>query len=518
MAAASPQPPKRVPSPLQIPGVTGRYQRIGLWVGWRPSHSRASTATQPRCLVSSVMADRPWQGDAVSLVEAFRSGDRSPVEELEASLAAIEASGLNAFSFVDPDAARAAAAVADPSLPFGGVPFGVKELDSVAGWPATEASLVYAERRATHTSTMVRRATERGGAVAVGLTTASEFGGLNVSVSRLNGVTGNPWDRTRTAGGSSGGSAAAVAGGLVPIATGGDGGGSIRIPAGFTGLVGMKGTVGRIPRGPSMQVGNMTVVVGCLARSVRDAARWYDVCAGHDGRDPYSLPSPGGWEAGLGTLDLAGLRVAVVPHLATAIVRDEVATMVDDAAASLVTAAGLRRVDGVRVDVPGLGFEWAMSGLAGVLADLEGAWPECRDQLTGEMAFGLDLATAHYDLAMAARVEERRTAANEAMAAVFDQVDLVICATNPDVAYPADVTLNTRVGDQQVGPENNGALTIPANIVGCPAVSVPVGTVDGLPVGLQIIARHHADAVLFDLAALLERERPWPLVAPASPT
>ncbi len=126
-----------------------------------------------------------------------------------------------------------------------------------------------------------------------------------------------------------------MAGGLVTIATGGDGGGSIRIPAGFNGLVGMKGTIGRIPRGPFAQVGNFTVVIGCLARSVRDAARWYDVCAGYDSRDPYSLPSPGGWEAGLGSNDLAGLRIAVVPHLATAVVHPAVESMVAETAEAL---------------------------------------------------------------------------------------------------------------------------------------------------------------------------------------
>ncbi len=463
------------------------------------------------------MADLPWQGDAASLVDAYRSGGHSPVEEMDATLAAIEASGLNAFSFVDGDRARDAAAAADVSKPFGGVPFGVKELTPVTGWPDTEASLVFADRIAGHTATMVQRAVDRGGAVPVGQTTASEFGGLNVSVNRLHGVTGNAWDPTRSAGGSSGGSASAVAGGLVPIATGGDGGGSIRIPAGFNGLVGMKGTVGRIPRGPRAQVGNFTVVIGCLARSVRDAARWFDVCAGYDSRDPYSIPSPGGWEAGIGTHDLSGLRVAVVPHLSTAVVLPAVEALVIETAEMLVAAAGLRTVEGVDVDIPPLGFEWAMSGLAGVLADLKDRWPADRELLTEEMAFGVQTAEERFDLGMAARVSERRTAANETMAAVFDQVDLVICATNPDAAYPAPVTLNTRVGDRRVGPENNGALTIPANITGCPAVSVPAGLVDGMPVGVQIMARHHADGLLFDVAALLERERPWPLVAPGAP-
>ena len=117
------------------------------------------------------------------------------------------------------------------------------------------------------------------------------------------------------------------------------------------------------------------------------------------------------------------------------------------------------------------------------------------------------------NLDTAAKAELARINANEAMAEVFDSVDFVIAATNPDVAYPADVTLNTRVGDVMVGPENNGALTIPANIVGNPAVSIPAGLVDGLPVGLQVIGRHHEDALLLDLARIVEQEQPWPLVA-----
>ena len=168
-----------------------------------------------------------WQGDAVGLVEAFRSGERSPVQETEAVLAAIEASDLNAFSFVDADGAMARAANADVSLPLGGVPVGIKELNQVEGWPHTSASLVFADRVATQTSTMVRRLIDAG-ANPVGLTTASEFGGINVSTTPLNGITRNPWDHEATVGGSSGGSAAAVAGGIVTLATGGDGGGSIR--------------------------------------------------------------------------------------------------------------------------------------------------------------------------------------------------------------------------------------------------------------------------------------------------
>ena len=173
----------------------------------------------------------------------------SPTEALDASLAAIDASGLNAFSPCRHRAARAAAASADVSLPFGGVPIGVKELESVDGWPYTEASLVFNDRIADHDSTQVTRL-RAAGAVLAAQTTASEFGGVNCTSTKLHGTTRNPWDPERTPGGSSGGSAAAVAGGLLPIASGGDGGGSIRIPAGFTGLFGLKSTFGRIPKGP----------------------------------------------------------------------------------------------------------------------------------------------------------------------------------------------------------------------------------------------------------------------------
>lgn len=462
------------------------------------------------------MTDTPWLGDACSLVDAFRSGERSPVEELELVLGVVERSEINAVPFVDPDRARAAAAAADTSLPFGGVPVGVKELTDVAGWPATEASLVHRDRIADKTATMVQRLEDLGGAVLTGLCTASEYGGLNVSTTRLHGTTHNPWQRGKTAGGSSGGSAAAVAGGLFPIATGGDGGGSIRIPAGFNGLVGMKGTAGRIPRGPRTMISPLTVVIGCLARSVRDAARWYDVCAGYDSRDPYSLPRVEGWERDLGTHDLRGRRVAIAPTLGSAVVRPEVEASVREGAEALVRDAGLTVVD-VPVRLPGLGLEWALTNLATLRADLIDLWPACKDDLTPQLAFGLEFAEGAMDLEMSARAELARIEANETMAALFDEVDFVIAATNPDVAYPAEVMANTRVGGQKVGLENNGALTIPANICGNPAISIPVAPVDGLPVGMQVIGRHHEDALLLDLALTVERTCPWPLVAPGAP-
>src|SRR5580693_5181318 len=267
-------------------------------------------------------------GDACSLVDAFRAGTISPTEALEGSLAAIADSKLNAVCFVDEEPAREAAAAADVQLPFGGVPIGVKELDAVKGWPQTEASLVFKDRLSEYDGTMTARL--RGaGAVLVGQTTASEFGGINCTYTRLHGATSNPYDLERTPGGSSGGSAASVSGGLLPICTGGDGGGSIRIPAGFTGLLGLKATFGRIPKGPRAEIEPLTAVIGSLTRSVRDAARWYDVCNGASEYDPFSLPRVEGWEAGLGTIDLRGMKVAVSIDLGAAVVAGAVRTKVE---------------------------------------------------------------------------------------------------------------------------------------------------------------------------------------------
>ena len=231
--------------------------------------------------------------------------------------AAIDASALNAFCHLDQEHATIAAGVADVALPFGGVPIGVKELDQVAGWPHSMASVPLRDEIATATSTQVQRIRDLGGAVLAGQTTASEFGGVNVTRTVLHGVTRNPWQLDRTPGGSSGGSAAAVAGGILTLATGGDGGGSIRIPGGFCGLVGLKTTFGRVPMSPNAHYGNLTSIVGCLARSVRDIARWFDVVNGHDPRDPLSLLRVEGWEAGLGTLtdQLRGLEGGGRPRL-----------------------------------------------------------------------------------------------------------------------------------------------------------------------------------------------------------
>src|ERR1700729_2247396 len=297
--------------------------------------------------------------DACSLVDAYRAGTISPVEALEGSLAAIEDSKLNAVCFIDEEPAREAAVAADVQLPFGGVPIGVKELEALKGWPQAEASLVFKDRVAEYDATTTARL-RAAGAVLVAQTTASEFGGINCTYTRLHGATSNPYDLERTPGGSSGGSAASVSGGLLPLGTGGDGGGSIRIPAGFTGLFGLKATFGRLPKGPHTEIEPLTAVMGCLSRSVRDTARWFDACNGADEYDPFSLPRVEGWEAGLGRQEVRGMRVAVSIDLGAAVVAAAVREKVEEAAELLIKDAGLERVD-VSVDLPRGGLEWALA-------------------------------------------------------------------------------------------------------------------------------------------------------------
>jgi Asp-tRNA(Asn)/Glu-tRNA(Gln) amidotransferase A subunit family amidase len=197
---------------------------------------------------------------------------------------------------------------------------------------------------------------------------------------------------------------------------------------------------------------------------------------------------------------------------------------VEAAAGALITDAGLERVD-VPVRLPRGGLEWALAGTASLLVGLGDLYPACESDFTPEIMLAANIATKHFNVETAMKIEAFRREIIVLVAQLFDQVDFIICATNPDVAFPAQGPMPTTVDGVDLISEhgfeaavgNNGALTIPANTTGNPAVAIPVGLVDGLPVSMQIIGRHHAEQLLLELAAVVERERPWPLVAPGSP-
>ena len=501
---------------------------------------------------------------ALEQAAAVRSREVSPVELVEHYLARVDrlSDGVGACVTVTGDRARDAAREAESRLsrdgeelpPLFGVPTAIKDLNLTAGVRTSFGSATTADFVPDVSDEVVLRM-EAAGLVSLGKTNTPEFGSPCYTEPDVAPPARTPWDLDRMAGGSSGGAGAAVAAGLVPFAQGSDGGGSIRIPAGYTGLLGFKGTFGRTPRSPNAYMRPHTVVLGNLARSVRDAARYYDVVTGHHAADPTSLPQHPSFEDGLGTHDLAGKRVAVIPALGGVTLEPGVEERSRSEADALIAATGMERVD-LDVRPPNLAAQWMMGNLATLLADLGDRWPKCAPELTEEVAIGLRLATSMYNLHTAAAAERMRVEANNEMARAFGEVDFIIATTNPGPAFPAESTTSSptdsflewaqtndvakwafrgvlggvrvasafapglpdwlldRAGKTFPDLINMGALTIISNIYGNPAVSIPAGTIDGLPVGMQVLGRHHEDALLFDVALAAERERPWPLVAP----
>ena len=469
-----------------------------------------------------------WSAGAVA--DAVRAGQVAARDVAEAALERIERlnPALNAFVFVDPERARAVAddvdrrvAAGDDPGPLAGVPLGIKELEPVEGWPDTRATTVYRDRLGTTTTTMTSRLLAAG-AVPVGLTASPEIGHLPYTCSVLHGPTRNPWDRDRTPGGSSGGAGAALAAGLVPLATGSDMGGSIRLPAGWSGVVGVKGTLGRIPRGPGFLGHADMIHYGPLARTVADAARFLDVAAGPDERDPTSLPVPAEPFAvtvarPFAEVAPAGARVAVIDHNGLSPSHPEVRACLRDAADALVAATGLREVE-LALTLPDI-----LPGAAALLfadgdPEMAAAMPEIMANLLVTPGAGplMEEAFAGADLSLEAlaRSTQVRYALNQELARAFGAADLLLLPTSPIPAFGCEGPLPTVVDGVEVGPQACALFTGPFNLSGHPVVSVPMGFVEGVPVGMQIVARRHQDALALAAAAAFELARPWPLLAP----
>jgi aspartyl-tRNA(Asn)/glutamyl-tRNA(Gln) amidotransferase subunit A len=350
--------------------------------------------------------------------------------------------------------------------------------------------------------------------VPVGKTAAPEFGVTAFTSTKAWGTTRNPWNLERTPGGSSGGSAAAVAAGLVPFCTASDGGGSTRIPAAFSGLVGIKASYGRIPHEAAAL--SQTSVVGALTTTVADAARHLDVAAGPDDMDRASLPAPDVcYEDAIESLDVRGLRATWSFDLGFAVVDPEVAARCNAAARDLVDAAGLRLLDRPFA-VDNAMRTWLSAGAVDQWLDLEpGMWPERKQDFTGLVRAGLSRSES-WTLPRFARALRYRQALEETVADLFRDVDILLAPATAVAAFAADGPLPMEIDGKDASHCGPVPFTMLANLCWNPAISVPAGlTADGLPVGLQIVGRRHADDVVLRLARLYEQARPWPRLAPS---
>ncbi len=352
----------------------------------------------------------------------------------------------------------------------------------------------------------------------VGLTTASEYGAVSFTNTPLHGVTRNPWNDARTPGGSSGGSAAAVAAGLFPACTGSDGGGSIRIPASYSGLPGMKTTFGFTGTGPGPYNFSLNSVRGPMVRSVRDAARYLDVIGGPTLTDPTSLPeSAVSFEhelvSGAAIEALRGKRVGWSATLGYASTDRAVEQVAREAADALIDAAGVELVD-VDPVFPKPGTAWTVLSTINDMASHYEDMCDRRDELTDVMRLAV-LSFEHLKPEIVLKAVRGKQATCAAAAAVFEQVDLLLTPTTPTVAFEADGRLSGEVNGKEVSLMGlSAAFTAPFNVSGQPACSAPAGFVDGLPVGLQIAAPRHHDLACLAAAAVLEQTRPWPKLAP----
>ena len=412
---------------------------------------------------------------------------------------------LNMFCHVDFDAARISARDSDNRIRRGerlgkldGIPTSIKDLIAVQDMPQRFGSRSTPAAPVAQDAPSVARL-RKAGAVILGKSTTSEFGCKAVGDSPLTGITRNPWNLSKTPGGSSCGAAAMVAAGLVPYAIGTDGGGSIRIPASLCGLFGIKAQFGRVPVYPTSATPTLAHV-GPLTRSVQDAATVLSVIAGYDRRDPATVAGP------LADLDAAmhdprPLRVAWSPTLGYGRVDPEVQRITAKAVAAIAKmGVEVDLVEHVMDDPVDL---WAAEFYAGVGTKLRQVLIDAPETLDPAVLEVLKIAVSQ-DMDSYYRKVFERYAFREGMRRFFEDYDLLLTPTLPVAAF--DVGRDVPPGYDDHSIVSWASFTYPFNLTGQPAASLPVGmTDDGLPVGLQIVAPCHDEAAIFTLAARYQR-------------
>jgi aspartyl-tRNA(Asn)/glutamyl-tRNA(Gln) amidotransferase subunit A len=446
----------------------------------------------------------------------------SPVEYVNAVLAAAEATQprLNAFVTLVHEQARAAAKAAEQAVmdgatlgPLHGVPVSVKDQVDTAGIRTTHGSAIFAENVPARDDITVTRLREAG-AILIGKTRMPEFGHKGLTDGPSFGVTPNPWDLSRTSGGSSGGAAAALAVGLGPIALGTDGAGSIRIPAACCGVVGLKPTLGMVPwEAAADAFGNYTYA-GPMARSVTDAAVMLGAIAGPSPRDPWSLngPAVSALSPGLIGGDLSGLRVGFIERAANPRLERD---MEANTRASLDALAAMgAEVEPVTESIDWIEFPGRVMYQGNFAVAMAKHLPEWRDRMDPVLLAFMERGEG-FSLAQFRQAQYARTGLFRAVQGLLERYDVLVSPTLTRTALPADFDAahdEVEVEGEKSGITRQGwsAYVYPFNLTGHPALTVPSGfAADGLPTSVQIVGRWGADLDVLRLGALLEAARPW---------
>jgi Asp-tRNA(Asn)/Glu-tRNA(Gln) amidotransferase A subunit family amidase len=440
------------------------------------------------------------------LAEAVRIGKVDPVDLVDESVRRIDASHatLNAVTALRADEARADGAASPRAGALAGLPLLVKDMARCAGMRTTFGSLLYADAPPDTIDDVVVARLKAAGAIVIGRSNTPAFGHTAVTTNELFGSTRNPWNPERSPGGSSGGSAAALIAGLVPLATSSDGGGSVRIPASCCGLVGYKPTMGGIGRNIVPRWMSLSTQ-GATGRTVADVVLEASVTMGPARGDLLSLPSGG--------VALEPRRPARVLACRSfrADIDDVIEAAFDDMLGQLA-AAGFpveRVTPPFDASVAADWFTIAAADLAQSMVEHRDRWDRFEPSLRGQLEFGETVTTFDYITAQRRRYE------------VAAQVDdllgsdaVLVVPTNNAISWPADGPMPTHAGSI----ENDLSIavnTVDLNFTGHPAVSVPIGYDGfGVPFGMQIVAPRFADGLALGLAAAVERVHPWPAVAP----
>ncbi|HEV8718165.1 MAG TPA: amidase [Candidatus Binatia bacterium] len=453
---------------------------------------------------------------ATELAAAIRRKRLSPLEVIRAVLAQIERLNptLNAFVTVTAEQALKEARTAERALmkknttlgPLHGVPFSTKDLVLTKGIRTTFGTRLYADNVPSEDAPIVARL-RAAGAIQLGKTNTPTFGWLGATHNLLFGPTRNPWNPDCTPGGSSGGAGAAVAAGMGPLAIGTDAGGSIRIPASFSGIYGLKPSFGRIPVYPPSAAWSISHL-GPMTRTVADAALMLKVCAGPDDRDQYSLPGEKVDYLKALKDSLKGLRVAWAADLGFTKALDPEVRAVCEKAAKRFREFGCR-VEEVEPHWPSPQEAWGVTFSGSLATRLAPYLADRRADIEPGLVALIDRALTweptHYIQAWFDRL-----AWNEHVQRLFEKYTLLLTPTLPCRPFAAELDHPPEIADIPVGRYEWIPFTFPFNLTGNPAASVPCGfTAGGLPIGLQIVGRRFDDITVLRASARFEQISPW---------